>query len=159
AASLGQLGTASTIQGETLTITLSSDVELLVNDVVNVVEPDIVAANGVLHKIDQVLLPSRVPAVAVAEPAPEAAAGTIPPTTPQTTTGTADTVALPTPTPEGGSVVTGTQTMTVTDEVVTDTTGITGTTVVTATDGVTDLASIITTTAEGMTIADLLAAR
>src|SRR5690606_15325896 len=45
------------------------------------------------------------------------------------------------------------------DEVVTDTTGITGTTVVTATDGVTDLASIITTTAEGMTIADLLAAR
>lgn len=148
AAGLGQLGTAVTIQGEPLTVTLTSDVELQINDAVNVVEPDIVAANGILHKIDQVLLPSTV-AAAMTQPAAEAEAGTIPPTAPEAVT---ETVALPTITPQGGATVTETAP-------ITDAAGMTATAGITPTDSVTEPAPVTTTNAQDQTITDYLAAR
>lgn len=56
ASHLGTLGTALSSQGLPITITVQADGSLLVNDA-RIVQPDIPAANGVIHLIDQVLVP------------------------------------------------------------------------------------------------------
>jgi uncharacterized surface protein with fasciclin (FAS1) repeats len=56
AADLASLGTALTIQGDTLTLTTADDGTLTV-EAARVVQPDIQAANGIIHVIDAVLLP------------------------------------------------------------------------------------------------------
>lgn len=57
------LDSASTLQGEALTVT-SSDAGVRVNDA-NVVATDIVASNGVIHVLDTVLLPPSVQAASL----------------------------------------------------------------------------------------------
>ena len=47
---------ATTLQGEDVTISISDDT-VTINDDSNVVQADIIGANGVLHYIDTVLLP------------------------------------------------------------------------------------------------------
>lgn len=166
AADLAQLGTVLSLQGEPLTVTLSSDVAITVNGA-NVVEADLAASNGVIHKIDQVLIPSTVQTLA--EPVPTATAVA---SSPLTVTG----ALLPTPTPTPG-VITATEVTTATDVVTTTTTQVTTTQVTTTTEvltsaapltatvavtqaaAVTNLVTITTTSLLTQTVADVLAAR
>ncbi len=53
---LARLGAALASSGQPITITLQADGSLLVNNA-HIVRPDIVASNGIIHEIDQVLLP------------------------------------------------------------------------------------------------------
>lgn len=159
-AELTQLGSALTLQGEAVTITLSSDVIPLVNEA-GVVEPDLAAANGIIHKIDRVLVPSTL--AAQLQPAATAVAAS-----PLTTT---DEILLPTTTPESGAG-TATETLTGT-EPLTGAEALTGTEVVTTSEAMTPAEpvtgtetltvsppiSVPVTNAEGQTITDLLAAR
>jgi len=63
--------TAETLQGENLTFTVNAD-GVSINAYVNVVTPDVEASNGVIHVIDQLLVPpSRLP-VDIIETATEA---------------------------------------------------------------------------------------
>jgi uncharacterized surface protein with fasciclin (FAS1) repeats len=71
AAELATLGTAATALGETLTISLTHDVNLMINNA-NVVEADLVASNGRVHKINTVLLPSTLSAALLPTPTPAA---------------------------------------------------------------------------------------
>jgi uncharacterized surface protein with fasciclin (FAS1) repeats len=141
---LAQLGTAVTLQGEAVTVTLSSDVNVTVNDA-NVVEGDITATNGVIHKIDRMLMPSTVEAFAAATPAAVA-----PLTTTGTTTGTgaisgaAELLPTPTPSPSG---------VTTTGAI---TTGLITTDVITTTDVTTTTGVVTATTTEIVTGTDLL---
>lgn len=54
--SLIQLGTVTTFQGEEITITTSNG-NVLLNDSVAVINSDIQATNGIIHFIDEVLIP------------------------------------------------------------------------------------------------------
>jgi uncharacterized surface protein with fasciclin (FAS1) repeats len=45
-----------TVQGENLTVTIIDDSPVMINDA-NVVQPDVVVKNGVIHFIDTVLIP------------------------------------------------------------------------------------------------------
>ncbi|MFO7539013.1 MAG: fasciclin domain-containing protein [Chloroflexota bacterium] len=51
------LDTATTLLGEDVTITVTEDGRVLLNDTVEVIITDIIASNGVIHVIDAVLLP------------------------------------------------------------------------------------------------------
>jgi uncharacterized surface protein with fasciclin (FAS1) repeats len=159
AADLAQVGTALSLQGEPLTVTLSSDVAVTVNGA-NVVEADIAASNGMIHKLDQVLIPTT--AQALAAPAPTA---TPVASSPLTTTG----ALLPTPT-SAPAVITATDVTTTTDivtttqvmtttEVLTSSVPATGTDAITQAAAVTDLVTITTTSQPTLTIAAVLAAR
>ena len=53
---LTRLGAALASSGQPITITLQADGSLLVNNA-HLVQPDIVASNGIIHEIDQVLIP------------------------------------------------------------------------------------------------------
>jgi LPXTG-motif cell wall-anchored protein len=77
--------TAATVQGEDVTFGVSAD-GVKVNDA-NVVAADVMAANGVIHVIDSVILPpsmTAAPAEAEAAPAEEAPAATTEGPTPET---------------------------------------------------------------------------
>jgi uncharacterized surface protein with fasciclin (FAS1) repeats len=74
AADLAAIGTAATAQGEVLTVSIASDATILVNDA-TVVEADIVASNGRVHKIDTVLLPSTITVTPALVPTATPAAG------------------------------------------------------------------------------------
>jgi uncharacterized surface protein with fasciclin (FAS1) repeats len=53
---LAQLGAALASSGQPITTTLQADGSLLINNT-RIVQPDVVAANGIIHVIDQVLMP------------------------------------------------------------------------------------------------------
>jgi transforming growth factor-beta-induced protein len=53
---LAQLGAALASSGQPITITLQADGSLLVNNA-RIVQSDVVASNGIIHVIDQVLMP------------------------------------------------------------------------------------------------------
>jgi uncharacterized surface protein with fasciclin (FAS1) repeats len=55
-AQLAQLGAALSSSGQTIIITPQADGSLLVNNA-RLVQPDVIATNGVIHLIDQVLIP------------------------------------------------------------------------------------------------------
>lgn len=161
ATDLAQLGTATTLQGEAVTVTLSSAVDVTI-DGAQVVEADIAASNGVIHKIDQVLLPSTVQAFAAAAPTPTAIASS-PLTATETTTGTsAGAVLLPTLTPTPGAVtgtgVITTDVITPTDTV-TSAEGVTSAAPISPVAVVTTLVTVTTTSRPDQTIAEVLAAR
>lgn len=161
ATDLAQLGTATTLQGEAVTVTLSSAVDVTI-DGAQVVEADIAASNGVIHKIDQVLLPSTVQAFAAAAPTPTAIASS-PLTATETTTGTsAGAVLLPTLTPTPGAVtgtgVITTDVITPTDAV-TSAEGVTSAAPISPVAVVTTLVTVTTTSRPDQTIAEVLAAR
>jgi uncharacterized surface protein with fasciclin (FAS1) repeats len=63
ASDLAELETVATVQGSEIVIALDDDENIVLDDVAAVVEADIEAANGVIHVIDNVLLPPEEGAV------------------------------------------------------------------------------------------------
>jgi uncharacterized surface protein with fasciclin (FAS1) repeats len=63
ASDLAELETVTTVQGSEIVIALDDDDNIVLDDVATVVEADIEAANGVIHVIDNVLLPPEEGAV------------------------------------------------------------------------------------------------
>jgi uncharacterized surface protein with fasciclin (FAS1) repeats len=63
------LSSAPSVQGEPIGISVANN-EVLLNESTRVVQTDIMAANGVIHVIDSVLLPPSLTATAPAAPAP-----------------------------------------------------------------------------------------
>jgi LPXTG-motif cell wall-anchored protein len=61
AATVVTLDSATTLQGEDVTITVEGD-KVMLNDTVNVVATDVQSCNGIIHVIDAVLIPPTVAA-------------------------------------------------------------------------------------------------
>jgi uncharacterized surface protein with fasciclin (FAS1) repeats len=74
ASDLAELETVATVQGSEIVVSVDDDENIVLDDVATVVEADIEAANGVIHVIDNVLLPPEEGAV-VGEAVGGAAAG------------------------------------------------------------------------------------
>jgi len=85
-AELLEMGTVTTLQGETLTITTRND-SVFVNDA-RVVTADVPAKNGVIHAINRVLLPGSISATATTTATDSATTGTTATTTADLTTTT-----------------------------------------------------------------------
>ncbi len=66
AATVVTLDSATTLQGEDVTIAVKGD-KVMLNDTVNVVATDVQSCNGIIHVIDGVLLPPSVVASLAAE--------------------------------------------------------------------------------------------
>ena len=111
---LPALGLATTAQGRLVVFKSRGDAVIVNN--ATVVEPDLVASNGVAHGIDKVLLPPQAPPAAptaTPEPAPTATPVPTPTNTPEpTATPTPAPTATPMPTPTNTPEPTATPTQT-----------------------------------------------
>jgi uncharacterized surface protein with fasciclin (FAS1) repeats len=174
AADLAALSSALSVQGEPLAVALSADANLTVNDA-QVVTADIPAANGVIHKIDGVLLPTTAQPLLAAAATPATPAPVEPVTVTEGITSaeitSTEPALLPTTTPTPGTAETSPVTSPVTSTVTTVTTTVTTTAVTTPTaattatipltggEAITAITIVSTTAPEGQTIGDVLAAR
>jgi transforming growth factor-beta-induced protein len=158
-ADLAPLGSALSVQGEPLAVALSQDAALLLNDA-QVIEADIAAANGVIHKLDKVLLPTTAQALLVASPSVTDTATVLSPVTGTVTASVTSTTTalLSTPTPGPSTALTGTGSVTPT-AAITASVEPTGTTPATATVAVTGATTLTSTAPAGQTIVDVLASR